>query len=275
VQVNYLGFPGTMGADWYDWCVTDGVCSPPGAEAHFAERLVYLPDSYQPNDRRQVIADVAPTRAQCGLPEQGFVWCCFNQPYKIEPALFDLWMRLLHGVPGSVLWLFRSSATAEANLRREAERRGIAAERLVFAEKLPKAEHLARHVHAELFLDTLRVNAHTTASDALWAGVPLITCPGDTFASRVAASLLHAVELPNLVMPDLAAYEATALRLAQRPDELTALKNRLRANRLLCPLFDTERYARNLERAYDAMWASYAAGSKPAAIRVPAGWVGL
>jgi predicted O-linked N-acetylglucosamine transferase (SPINDLY family) len=268
VQVNYLGFPGTMGAGWYDWYVTDTICAPPGSEAHFAERLVYLPDSYQPNDRRQVIADVAPTRAQCGLPEEGFVWCCFNQPYKIEPALFDPWMRLLHGAPGSVLWLFRSSAEAEANLRREAERRGVVAERLVFAEKLTKAEHLARHVHADLFLDTLRVNAHTTASDALWAGVPVLTCPGETFASRVAASLLHAVGLPELAMPDVAAYEATALRLAQRPDELAALKARLRANQLSFPLFDTERYARNLEGAYDAMWEAHAAARKPAGIRV-------
>ncbi len=269
VQVNYLGFPGTMGAHWYDWYVTDAVCSPPGSEAHFVERLVYLPDSYQPNDRRQVIADVAPTRSQCGLPGDGFVWCCFNQTYKIEPDLFDLWMRLLHGVPGSVLWLFRSSVEAEANLRREAQRRGIAAERLVFAEKSPKAEHLARHGHADLFLDTLRVNAHTTASDALWAGVPVLTCPGETFVSRVAASLLHAVGLPELAMPDVAAYEATALRLARNRDELAALKARLRANRLTCALFDTERYARNLERAFDAMWDAYARGQKPAAITVP------
>jgi predicted O-linked N-acetylglucosamine transferase (SPINDLY family) len=271
VQVNYLGYPGTMGAAWYDWYVTDPVCSPPGSEAHFREGLVYLPDCYQPNDDRQRIADAAPTRAESGLPDDAFVYCCFNQGYKIEPELFDVWMRILGRVPGSVLWLYRKYPEAEASLRREAERRGIDPQRLVFAGRLPKAEHLARYAHADLLLDTRRYNAHTTASDALWAGVPLLTCPGETFASRVAASLLHAVELPDLVMPDLAAYEATAVRLAQRPDELTALKNRLRANRLQCPLFDTERYARNLERAYDAMWAAYAAGSKPAAIRVQQG----
>ncbi len=268
VQVNYLGFPGTMGADWYDWYVTDGVCSPPGSEMHFVEKLAYLPGSYQPNDRRQAIADAAPTRAQCGLPEAAFVWCCFNQPYKIEPGLFDVWMRLLVAVPTSVLWLFRSSADAEANLRREADRRGVEPERLVFAEKLPKAEHLARHVHADLFLDTLRVNAHTTASDALWAGVPVLTCPGETFVSRVAAGLLHAAGLPELVMPDIGTYEATALRLAWRPGDLAALKERLREARLTCALFDTERYARNLECAYDAMWDAIARGQKPRVIRV-------
>jgi len=271
VQVNYLGYPGTMGAGWYDGFVTDATCSPPGGEAHFAERLVYVPGSYQVNDRAQAIADAVPSRAECGLPERGFVYCCFNQTYKIEPALFDVWMRILGCLPGSVLWLFRSHAQAEANLRREAERRGIDPARLVFAPKLPKAEHLARHRHADLFLDTLRVNAHTTASDALWAGVPVLTCPGETFQSRVAASLLHAVGLPELVVPDLAAYEETAVRLGQGSDELGALKARLEANRLTCPLFDTERSARNLERAYDALWEACARGAKPAAIRVTGG----
>jgi predicted O-linked N-acetylglucosamine transferase (SPINDLY family) len=269
IQVNYLGFPGTMGAAWYDWYVTDPVCSPPGSEAHFREGLVYLPDCYQPNDDRQCIADVAPDRAACGLPENAFVYCCFNQSYKIEPQLFDVWMRILERVPESVLWLYRKYAEAEVNLRREAERRGIDPQRLIFASRLPKAEHLARHRHADLFLDTRRYNAHTTASDALWAGVPLITCPGETFASRVGASLLHAAGLADLVMPDMQAYEETAVRLAQRPDEIAALKARLQANRLTHPLFDTERYARNLERAFDAMWEAYARGQKPRAIHVP------
>jgi predicted O-linked N-acetylglucosamine transferase (SPINDLY family) len=274
VQVNYLGYPGTMGAGWYDGFVTDAICSPPGSEAHFAERLVCLPGSYQVNDREQAIAETAPPRAECGLPDGAFVYCSFNQTYKIEPALFDVWMRVLGRVPGSVLWLFRSHAEVEANLRREAERRGLDPARLVFAGKLPKAEHLARHRHADLFLDTLRVNAHTTASDALWAGVPVLTCPGETFQSRVAASLLHAVGLPELVVPDLAAYEETAVRLGQGPgqgagaDELTAIKARLQANRLACPLFDTERYARNLERAYDTLWEACAGGAKPAPIRI-------
>lgn len=278
VQLNYLGYPGTMGAGWYDGYVTDQVCSPPGSEAHFAERLVYLPDSYQVNDRNQPIAETALSRAECGLPDSGFVYCCFNQTYKIEPELFDAWMRILDRVPGSVLWLFRSHAEAEANLRLEAGRRDVDPARLVFADKLPKAEHLARHRHADLFLDTLRVNAHTTASDALWAGVPVLTCPGETFQSRVAASLLHAVGLPELVMTDLAAYEATAARLGQgqgqggaqgaRADELAGYKARLAANRLMCPLFDTARYARNLERACDALWAACASGAKPTPIRI-------
>jgi predicted O-linked N-acetylglucosamine transferase (SPINDLY family) len=177
-------------------------------------------------------------------------------------------MRILGGVPGSVLWLFRSHAEAEANLRREAERRGVEPARLVFAEKRPKADHLARHRHADLFLDTLRVNAHTTASDALWAGVPVLTCPGETFQSRVAASLLNAVGLPELVMRDLAAYEAAAIRLGRGADELDGLKVRLRANRQACSLFDTERSARKLERAYDALWDACAGGARPAVLRV-------
>jgi predicted O-linked N-acetylglucosamine transferase (SPINDLY family) len=229
---------------------------------------VYLPGSYQANDREQAIAETAPSHAQCGLPGQGVVYDCFNQTYKIEPALFDVWMRILGRVPGGVLWLFGSHAEAEANLRREAEQRGVDPARLVFAGRLPKAEHLARHRHADLFLDTLRVNAHTTASDALWAGVPVLTCPGETFQSRVAASLLHAVGLPELVMPDIAAYEAAAVRLGQRTDELAGLKARLQVHRLTCPLFDTERYARNLERAYDALWAACASGARPAPIRI-------
>jgi predicted O-linked N-acetylglucosamine transferase (SPINDLY family) len=270
VQVGYLGYPGTMGVSWYDGFVTDAVCSPPGSEAHFAERLVYLPGSYQANDREQAIADAAPSRAECGLPDEGFVYCCFNQTYKIEPALFDLWMRVLGRVPGSVLWLFRSHAEAEANLRREAGRRGVEPARLVFADRLPKAEHLARHRHADLFLDTLRVNAHTTASDALWAGVPVLTCPGETFQSRVAASLLHAAGLPELVMPDLAAYEEVAARLGQGGDELARLAERLQANRLTCSLFDTDGCARKLERAYDALWEACTSGARTAAIHVTA-----
>ena len=221
------------------------------------------------NDREQTIARNAPSRAECGLPDEGFVYCCFNQTYKIEPALFDIWMRVLQRVPGSVLWLFRSHAEAESNLRREAERRGVEPARLVFADKRPKAEHLARHRHADLFLDTLRVNAHTTASDALWAGVPLLTSPGETFQSRVAASLLQAVGLPELVVPDLAAYEETAVRLATAPGELPALRQRLADNRLTFPLFDTERYARHLERAFDLLWEAVAQGVKPRPITVP------
>ncbi|MCU0767620.1 MAG: glycosyltransferase, partial [Gammaproteobacteria bacterium] len=254
VVVNYLGYPGTMGSSCYDAYVTDAICSPPGSEAHFAERLVRLPHCYQPNDRAQPVAADTPARDACGLPPEGFVYCCFNQTYKIDPALFDVWMRILARVPGSVLWLFRSYAEAETNLRREAQARGVVPERLVFADRLPKAEHLARHRHADLFLDTLRVNAHTTASDALWAGLPLLTCPGETFQSRVAASLLHAAGLPQLAVADLASYEETAVRLATEPGALASLRQQLAAGRLSCALFDTERYARDLEAAYDALW---------------------
>ena len=268
VQVSYLGFPGTMGAPWYDWYVTDPVCSPPGREDHFVERLVYMPHCYQPNDDRQAVARPGPSRRDCGLPDDGFVYCCFNQGFKIEPALFDVWARILDRVPGSVLWLFRKNPEVEPNLRLEAERRGLDPGRLVFAARARKEEHLARHRRADLFLDTLRYNAHTTASDALWAGLPVLTCPGSTFASRVGASLVHAVGLPELAVPDLSAYEETAVRLAQRPADLADLKARLDANRLTHALFDTRRYARDLERAFDAMWEAFSSGSRPASVRL-------
>ncbi len=268
IQVNYLGFPGTMGASFMDYIVTDRVVTPPDQQQYFDEAFAYLPHSYQVNDHRQAIAEQLPTRLACGLPEQGFVYCCFNNNYKIEPEGFGSWMRILAQVPGSVLWLLRASPESEANLRRAAQERGVEPHRLVFAERQPKAEHLARHRLADLFLDTFYYNAHTTASDALWAGLPVLTCLGSTFASRVAASLLRAVGLEELVVHDRDAYERRAVELATDRQALNALRARLQEEPERKPLFDTERFARNLESAYREMWRRHSGGEKPSMITV-------
>ena len=268
IQVSFLGYPGTMGASFIDYIVADNVVIPPEHHGHFDEHVVTLPHSYQPNDRQRAIAALLPTRAECGLPERGFVFCCFNNNYKITPALFDVWMRLLQGTEGAVLWLFVAAEEAVANLRREAEARGVAADRLVFAPKVSAEQHISRMGVADLFLDTLPVNAHTTASEALWAGLPVLTCLGEAFAGRVAASLLEAVGLPDLVTGSLEAYEAKALTLAADPARLRALRERLRANRLTHPLYDTPRYARNFEAALTRMTELRRAGEPPQAFSV-------
>jgi len=268
VQVNYLGFPGTMGADYIDYILADDTVIPPDHHRFYAERVVTLPDTYQANDRHRAIAAPVPARAAAGLPERGFVFCCFNKNYKIMPATFDVWMRLLRQVGDSVLWLLEANETATANLRREAEARGVAAARLVFAPRLRPDEHLARHALADLFLDTLPYNAHTTASDALWAGLPLVTCPGEAFPGRVAASLLRAAGLPELIAPDMAAYEALALGLARDRSMLAAIRRKLVAARATCALFDTDRMRRHLEAAYTRMWERQQRGEKPAAFAV-------
>lgn len=250
LQIAWLGFPGTTGAPWIDYLVADPILIPVGFEGFYSEKIVRLPGSYQVNDSRRAISDRTFTRGELGLPATGFVFCCFNAGYKILPATFDIWMRLLDAVEDSVLWLLGDAAAAEASLRREAVARGIAAHRLVFAGRLPLAEHLARHRAADLFLDTLPCNAHTTASDALWAGLPVLTCTAQPFASRVSASLLHAVGLPELVTGTPAEYEALALALARDPGRLTHLGRTLVANRRTAPLFDAGLFARHLERAY-------------------------
>jgi predicted O-linked N-acetylglucosamine transferase (SPINDLY family) len=209
-----------------------------------------------------------PSRAEAGLPQTGFVFCCFNNNYKITPEMFDIWMRLLHAVEGSVLWLLEDNAPAARNLRREAQARDIAPERLAFAPRVNLDEHLARHRLADLFLDTLPVNAHTTASDALWAGLPILTCTGQTFAGRVAASLLHAVGLPELVTESLSGYEQLALKLACDPPVLAAIKTRLSHNRDTHALFDTTRFTRNLEAAYEGMWERQQRGEAPESFSV-------
>jgi predicted O-linked N-acetylglucosamine transferase (SPINDLY family) len=250
VQISYLGYPGTSGADFIDYLVGDRVLIPASEESGYSEKLMLLPDSYQPNDNQRTIAETTLTRADHGLPDMAFVFCCFNQSYKISPHEFAIWMRLLDRVEGSVLWLLKSNDWAETALRAEATRHGIAPERLVFAAKLPHAEHLARHRHADLFLDCFNFNAHTTASDALWGGLPVVTLAGRQFSARVAASLLHAVGLSDMITDTPEAYEALILELAAQPGKLADVKARLAANRLTAPLFDTVRYTRKLEQGF-------------------------
>jgi predicted O-linked N-acetylglucosamine transferase (SPINDLY family) len=250
VQVSYLGYPATMGAPWMDYLIADPTLIPESSRVHYAEKIVYLPHSYQVNDRTRAIAAREFSRLELGLPEVGFVYCCFNSSYKITPELFDSWMRILRNVQGSVLWLLEDSDRAAANLRREAEARGVAPARLVFAPRMSLPEHLARQTLADLFLDTSPCNAHTTASDALWAGLPLLTRSGESFAARVGASLLSAVGLPELITTTEAQYEALAIELARDPARLAVLRARLAGNRLSAPLFDTPRFTRHLESAY-------------------------
>ncbi len=269
VQASFLGYPGTLGASYVDYVIADAVVVPAGHEPFYTEKLVLLPDCYQPNDSGRRISAHAPSRAQEGLPEPGFVFCCFNNSYKITPEAFETWMRLLGRVPGSVLWLLGTSRTAQDNLRRAAQARGISPGRLVFAGVVDPAEHLARHRLADLFLDTFEYNAHTTASDALWAGLPLVTVMGGTFASRVAASLLGAVGLPELVATTREAYEAMALDLATSPEKLAAVRAKLAANRDTQPLFDTPRFTRNLETAFSLMHGRRRQGLPPARLVVP------
>ncbi len=268
IQVAYLGYPGPLGLDFIDYVIGDKVILPLDRQPFYAEKIVHLPDSYQANDSQRMIATRLPSRAELGLPERGFVFCCFNHSWKITPALFDIWMRLLRSVDGSVLWLFQANDAACANLRREAQVRGIDPARLVFAPFRDPGEHLARIACADLFLDTLPCNAHTTASDALWAGVPLMTCMGETFAGRVAASLLHAAGLPELVTKTLPDYEALALKLATDPALLQSLRRRLALNRSSCALFDTARFTRHIESAYTTMWEIARRGEGPRSFAV-------
>jgi predicted O-linked N-acetylglucosamine transferase (SPINDLY family) len=254
VQVNYLGFPGTIGAPYMDVIVADATVIPPGEEGAYEERVVRLPHSYQPNDRQRRIAATTPARADAGLPDEAFVFACFNNTYKIAPPVFAAWMRILRVVDGSVLWLLEDNAAATANLGAAAAAHGVARERLCFAPRVPLDQHLARHALADLFLDTLPYNAHTTASDALWAGLPVLTCRGSTFAGRVGASLLRALGLDaELVTSDLATYEARAIALARDAGALARIRATLAARRSDAPLFDTPSYARALERAYAEM----------------------
>lgn len=263
VQVSYLGFPATMGADFIDYALVDSFVVPTTEQPNFAEKLVHLPGCYQVNDRRRAIAAATPTRAECGLPRDGFVFCSFNNSYKITPALLDVWMRLLAAVPRSVLWLLEPNDLVQRNLRREAEQRGADPARLVFAPLLPLADHLARHRNADLFLDTVPCNAHTTASDALWAGLPIATCAGATFAGRVAGSLLSALDLSELIAETSVDYERKALALARDPARLASVRERLARNRDTAAPFDLPRTARHIEAAYARMWETWRAGRPP------------
>jgi len=268
VQVSYM-YPATMGAPWMDYFLTDHYVTPPGHEHFFTEKLVYLPDAYLPTNSDQPIAEHCPSRTECGLPEEGFIFCSFNNADKIEPDLFDVWMRILHAVPESVLWQRSDDPIVQQNLQKGAQSRGIDPNRLVFAPPLPDtADHLARHRHADLFLDTLTHGGHGTAVDALCAGVPLLACPGETFTSRVSASLLTAAGLTELIAGDLTSYQQLAVKLAQQPDQLEKLGEKLRTAREGSSLFDTTRLVRNLESALLAMWQRYEAGRPPKEIMV-------
>jgi predicted O-linked N-acetylglucosamine transferase (SPINDLY family) len=246
-----------------DYLIADATVIPPEHQSYYNEKIAYLPHTYQVNNSTKVISDRLFTRAELGLPDDAFVFCCFNNNFKITPGLFDIWMRLLRAVPGSVLWLLEGNPGAPGNLRREAEKRGVSPERLVFAPSMELADHLARHRQADLFLDTFYYNAHTTASDALWAGLPVVTCLGEFFAGRVAASLLKAIGLPDLIAHDHATYETLALELATHPGKLAALREKLAVNRTTYPLFDTARFTRHLEEAYKRMYERYQAGLVP------------
>lgn len=263
VQVNFLGYPGTLGASYWDYIISDSWLTPPGAEDGFTEQVVRMPHSYQPNCVHKPRAAQTPSRAELGLPEAGFVFCSFNHSYKITQAVFEVWMRLLKAVDGSVLWLLVDTPAVVLRLQQTVESQGITPQRVIFAPRLPLPEHLARLPQADLFLDTLPINAHTTASDALSSGLPVLTCSGQSFASRVAGSLLHAVGLPELVTENMADYEALALRLARRPELLQALRTRLADNRLTHPLFDPALFARGLEKAYMRMVTRSRKGLKP------------
>jgi predicted O-linked N-acetylglucosamine transferase (SPINDLY family) len=252
VQAKYMGYPGTSGSDFIDYIIADRIVVPPDQDRFFSEKIIALPDTLWVTDTTSA-ALPAPTRSEAGLPETGFVFCCFNHNWKITAPLFDIWMRLLDKVEGSVLWLLQGNDAIRANLRREAQARGVDPMRILFASRTTPELHLARQQLADLFLDTLPYNAHTTASDALWAGLPVVTTPGHSFPARVAASILTAAGLPELIAPNLAAYEALAWELAADPDRLRAIRETLARNRQIAPLFDTARFTRNLEAAYRAM----------------------
>jgi protein O-GlcNAc transferase len=257
-----------MGAGFIDYILVDRFVVPKSQQAFFSEQLVHLPNCYQVNDRKREMSARPTERRACGLPEHGVVLCCFNNSYKFTPEVFDIWMRLLRAAAGSVLWLVAGNARVEANLRREAAQRDVDPARLVFAPVVPPAAHLERHRHADLFLDTVPCNAHTTASDALWCGLPVLTSSGDTFASRVAGSLLTAIGLEELVSASLQDYERTALSLIRAPERLAALRRKIERERDLSSLFDLPRSTAAVEAAYERMWQRWRAGEGPVGFSV-------
>jgi predicted O-linked N-acetylglucosamine transferase (SPINDLY family) len=259
LQINCIGFPGTLGAQWYDYIFTDRFSLPESLQGFYTERALYMPHMAFPSDTTRLPPGPAPTRAACGLPEQGLVFCCFNNSFKILPEVFAIWMRLLRALPGSVLWLLETSSEAKANLRREAAAAGVAAQRLIFAPRVGVGEHVARNAAADLFLDTFPYGAHTTANDALLAGLPLLTCVGETLASRIAGSQLQAIGLSELITTNFADYEALALKLATDAPLLASFRHRLAANRRSSPLFDMARYARDFEDTMLRIWEEHQA----------------
>jgi predicted O-linked N-acetylglucosamine transferase (SPINDLY family) len=269
IQVNYLGYPGTMGAPYIDYIIADQIVVPTHQQDFYSEKIVYMPNSFQANDRERSISDKIFTRTELGLPPNGFVFCCFNTSYKINPDVFGIWMRILNQVSDSVLWLVADNKIAENNLRREAAANNISGDRLIFAPRIQYAEHLARLPSADLFLDTAPFNAGTTASDALWAKLPVLTRLCDGFSGRMAASLLTAIGLSELITSTRQEYTELAIALATNPKQIAALKHRLSQNLLTKPLFNTQLFARHVEQAYEAMYERYQSGLPPENIYVP------
>lgn len=271
IHANYLGFPGTMGADFVDYIIADPFVTPLDQQPFYTEKLVHLPDCYWVTDSKLEIAGETPSRLEAGLPETGFVFCCFNSAFKITPSIFDIWMRLLKAIPESVIWLLGGNETLQKNLRLEATARGVDPKRLIFAGHVDLADHLARHRLADLFLDTLPFNAHTVAGDALWVGLPVLTCPGQSFSSRVAGSMLQALDLPELVTSSLEDYEALALKLASDPVLLKSIRAKLDRNKTSARFFDCERFRQHMEKAYETMVGIWRAGDAPRPFAVEPG----
>jgi predicted O-linked N-acetylglucosamine transferase (SPINDLY family) len=257
ISVNFLGFPGTLGSGYMDYLIADKVVIPEDSMHFYDEKIVYLPNSYQPNDNKRVLPNKNYSRKFFNLPDDAFIFCCFNNNYKINPDIFDIWMRILKAVDKSILWLLEFNDSVSSNLKIEATRRGVNAERIVFSKKASLEEHISRHCFADLFLDTLPYNSHTTGSDALWAGLPVLTTLGSTFPGRVGASLLHAINLPELVTKSLVEYEILAIELANNPKKLYEIKEKLKNNRISAALFDSQLYTVNLESAYIEMYKNY------------------
>jgi protein O-GlcNAc transferase len=270
IQISYLGHGGTMGADFIDYIIADPIVIPRTHEQHYNEKIIRVPNAYQPNDNTRELSKKPMSRSEAGLPDQGFVFCCFNNNYKIMPTEFDIWMRLLLKVEGSVLWMRNSNELSVVNLRKEAEKRGVDAFRIIFAEGVPMDEHLARHKLADLFVDTFYFNAHTTASDALWAGLPVVSKLGEGLPARVAGSFLTAIGLPELITKTKDDYEALILDLALNPDRLNAIRDKLNRNRLTAPLFNTELVTKHLEEGYQQAYQRYFDGKEPENIDVSA-----
>ncbi|QWD05862.1 tetratricopeptide repeat protein [Polynucleobacter paneuropaeus] len=264
IQVNYLGYPGTMGASYIDYIIADPTLIPEAKQSFYTEKVAYLPDTYMPNNSTRHISTKQFTRSELGLPEQGFIFCCFNNYFKINPDIFDSWARILNQVPGSVLWFRDGNSLAKSNLIKEAIKRGVSQDRLIFARRIDEqSEYLASYALADLFLDTFPYNAHSTAAEALWAGLPVLTLIGQSFAARVAASLLNAIDLPELITHTQAEYESLAIELATHPEKLAQIKQKLQIHRLTKPLFDTPRYTKNIEAAYAQMYERSQAGLPP------------
>jgi len=263
IQVNYLGYPGTTGTNYIEYIMADKIVITTDTEKFYSEKIIYLPDSYQVNDRKRERDNQIVNKQEYGLPDNSFVFCCFNNSYKINPFIFDVWMKLLKSIDGSVLWLLEDNQSAVFNLQNEAKKRGVSSDRLIFAKRMHNLDHLKRHAAADLFLDTFPCNAHTTASDALWAGLPLLTIKGESFASRVAASLLNAIKLPELITDSIDNYAKLAIELAEDPTRLGHIKEKLDKNILSTPLFDSKLFTLNIEKAYLKIYSRYQNNLEP------------